>query len=519
MKARVLGALLLGSVVCTATAHAGSDWCSGAGGERVDYSTDRALKGDDPVWAIHDLVGALCFPDGDAKSQASALEARRAEWSRKLQMNDADWNDAAAWAAADQHARYPSSTLTPENPKKAWSEMDPVDQYMLLNYEIAQNFDANYIADALGPKLSEAGRLAYILETCMSSRAKEVQWAMCQPDLDAFDVKKLVAELQADKDHKGYERFLIRLAAFQLLPEQRKERDPEIKAAQKKDPAYAKMFELSQTSRKQWDALWKSDASLLDLALAMDDARVTNSRKALAGCDDKTWAAWKSAVGAIPAKKFETVENDEAQIYLAGNLLAVVANDPRGYLAATAFYSCGAATDKPDPLVRKLGSTMLRWPGHRGPRSSAHTAVLTAGLELDDRSARIEYPDTNRGWFDQNGSSSGGGFGAVASVKAQGDKTRIEFAPKLEKQYQCLQSKRTNRIVQIRSDGSLVYELDCLKWGTVTLDRRAPPQTVKSRYTQGLRPGMTAFIIEDAVIGAWGKGDKGPSMIGGAAVK
>ncbi|HSI05092.1 MAG TPA: hypothetical protein VLC93_11460, partial [Myxococcota bacterium] len=230
----------MASILWSARAEAAADWCSGAGDERVDYSIDRA-KGDDPVWAIHDLVGAICFPDGDAKAQMSALEARRAEWSQKLQMNDADWIDAAAWAAASQSERYPSSTLTPENQKKAWSELDPIEQYMLLNYEIAQHYDANYIADALGARLSEAGRLAYVLKACMSSNAKEVQWAMCQPDLDAFDFKKLVAELRADKAHKGYARFLIRLAAFQLLPEKRKERDPEIKAAQKKDPAYAKM--------------------------------------------------------------------------------------------------------------------------------------------------------------------------------------------------------------------------------------------------------------------------------------
>jgi len=343
---------------------------------------------------------------------------------------------------------------------------------------------------------------------------------MCQPDLDAFDFKKLVAELRADKKHKGYERFLIRLAGFQLLPEKLKERGPEIKAAKEKDPAFAKMFELSSAARKQWDATWKSEAALLDLALAMDDARVTNSRKAFEGCSDKTFAAWKSAVGAIPAKKFESVLPDEANVHFADGLLGVVVSDTRGYLASTAFYACGAAGEKPDPLVRKLGNVMQRWPGHRGPRTSAHTAILTAGLELDDRDARIEYPDVSRDWFDQNGGSSGGGDGAIAAVRPQGDKVRVEFAAKMETIHRCLQSKETNRITQIRADGTIVRELLCQKWGDVTIDRRSGPQTVKARYAQGLKPGMSVFIIEDAVIGAWAKaGAKAPAMIGGAPVK
>lgn len=423
-----LGLALGLSVAGAGSAWAAPDWCKGAGSERVDFSLDRALEGDDVIWAVHDLVGAVCFPDAQAKGQMSELEARLKHWSEKLEMNDADWADAAAWAAAGQSSRYPSSTLRPENPKQPWSTMSPVEQYVLLNFDIANHYDGNYIADALGPKLSEAGRLSYILKLCMSSNAREVQWAMCQPDLDAFDFKKLVAELRADQKATGHARFLIRLAAYQLLPEKLEERGPEIKAARAKDPAFDEMFQLSTAARKQWEGLWKSEASLLELAMQMDDARVSNSRRAYQGCDDKTWPAWKAAVGSIPAKKFGAVERDEYLLHYHTGLLAVVANDPRGYLAATAHYTCGAAEEKVDPLIRTLGSAMERWPGHRGPRTSAHTAILTAGLELDDRGAQIQYPDIRRGWFSQSGSSSGGGYGKISAVKPEKDKVRVDFA-------------------------------------------------------------------------------------------
>lgn len=516
----VLASAMSVSWITAGSAFGAPDWCKGAKEEQVDFSIDRALSQDDVVWAVHDLIGAMCFPDNDAKAQMAKLEARHKEWSQKLEMNDADWADAAAWAASDQSSRYPSSTLTPADPKQAWSTMSPVEQYTLLNYNISNHYDANYIADALGAKLSEAGRLGYILKICMNSDSAEVQWAMCQPDLDAFDFKKLVAELRGDQKASGYARFLIRLAAYQLLPERLKERRPQIDAARAKDPAFGKMFELSAQTRKQWEGLWKSEAALLELVAQMDDARVTNSRRAYQGCADKTWPAWSNAVSKIPAKKFGAVERDEYLIHYNTGLLAVVGNDPRGYLAATALYICGAAEEKVDALIRTLGNTLERWPGHRGPRTSAHTAILTAGLELDDRDARITYPDTNRGWFSQSGSSSGGGYGKVSGVKVEKDKVRIDFAAKIEKQHQCLQSKYSNRIVQIRNDGSLVYELNCLKWGTVSVDRRSPTQHVKSKYAKGLKAGMGAYIIEEAVIAAWAKpGSATPSIIGGVPVK
>lgn len=515
-----LAALLCLAGTAAPAAAAPPAWCKGAGEDKADFILDRALKDDDVVWNVHDLVGALCFPDGEASGKASELMAAWQAWSKKLEMNESDWSDAAAWAVAPQSSRYPNTTLPPEDAKKRWSALDPVEQYLALNYDLGDEKDANYLADALGPKLSEAGRLAYVLTACLNSNAKEVQWAMCQPDLDAFDFKKLVAELRADKKHPGATRFLIRLAAYQLLPEKLRERGPEIKAARDKDPAFAKMFELAAAARKQWEGTWKSDAALLDLALQMDDARVSRSRKAFADCDDKTWSAWKDAVGAIPAKRFGEVQRDEYLIEYKSGLLAVIAGDPRGYLAATAFYACQANGEKPDPLVRSLGILLERWPGFRGPRTAAHTAILTAGLELDDKDARIEYPDVYRRWFSQNGSTNGGGVGTIKSVTPQGDNVRVEFAPKLEKQLQCTESKRTNRITQIRSDGTLVYETLCLKSATVTVDRKSAPQTIKARYGAGLKPGMSVITVEDALIGAWPKdGVNTPAIIGGVAVK
>lgn len=517
MVKHLVAAALSWICVGASPAWAAPAWCKGAeGGERLSGSASDALK-DDVVWAVYGIVSVQCA--GADSDKAAEVEAARAAWSKKLELTDDEWQDAAAWAAADQSSRYPGTRLNPKDAKQALSAMDALDQHITLQNDGVRDYDGNYLADAFGPKLSQAGRLAYLTKICLSSNAREVQWAICQPDVDAFDFKQLVEELRADKKHSGYERFLVRLTGH-LFPERLKERAAEIAAARAKDPAIEKMFQLSAEARKQWGGLWKNEAPTLDLALSLDDARISNSRRAYQGCEDKTWPAFRDAMAGVPAKKFGAVLRDEYMIHYADDLFGVIASDPKAYLAGMAFYTCGANAERPDAAVRKLGNAFLKWPGHRGPRTSAHSAILSAGLELDDRDARIDYPDTSRGWCSQSGSSSGGGEGTIKALKPQGDKVRIEFASKLEKQEQCLQTQQTNRITQIRSDGSLVYQVNCLKWGVKTYDRRSSPQLVKARYAQGLKPGMAAYTIEEAVIAAWSKpGAKEPAVVAGAPVK
>jgi hypothetical protein len=520
MSRQVAGALSLWCVLMTAGAAFADApaWCKGElADHRISISggKDAAFK-DDPTWAIYDIVGWMCHPDDEAKQMMPKFEEARQSWSKRLFMTDDEWADAATWASYGQGERV-NSTLRIDG-KPAWSSLDGIDQYILLQNEIGKDYDANYIADALDAKLTEIGRFGFV-RWCMGSNNKEVQWAMCQPDIDAFDPKKIAAELHADKNHNGYERMMIRLWVY-AAADKLKEHAATVKAAVKNDPAFGKMFELAAAARKEWDARAKSDGPLRALALAMDDARVTNSRKMYADCDDKTWAAFKTAVSTIPAKKFSGIHDEAAVTSALNGGLAVIANDPAGYLASIALFICHAGDQKRDPLVRNIADVNQRWPGFRGPRNTAHLAILQAGLVLDDRSAKIDYPGVYHEWLNDNRSSHGGGAGVVLSVKPQGEQARVEFAPQMVKETVCLSSKRTNRITQIRGDGTLVYEVNCLKEGTKVVDTRSSPQTVNKRYTVGLKPGMGVSIIEDVVGAAWPKaGAKVPSMVAGVAVK
>ena len=145
---------------------------------------------------------------------------------------------------------------------------------------------------------------------------------------------------------------------------------------------------------------------------------------------------------------------------------------------------------------------------------------MTAGIELDDRDARIEYPGVLRSWVARNSGSSGGGEGAVKSIKASGKSVRIEFVNIKKKQTVCIKGHHTRRITQIRSDGGLVYEYVCTKEKTETITvPQANPQTVNARYAVGIKPGMFVSVTEDVVTAAYAKGREVPSMVVGAPVK
>ena len=117
-------------------------------------------------------------------------------------------------------------------------------------------------------------------------------------------------------------------------------------------------------------------------------------------------------------------------------------------------------------------------------------------------------------------SSSGGGRGVVASVKVNGDKAVVTFKKEFEKQEQCTNWKSSNKITQITSSGSVIYESWCTASKSVTVDRSFGPQTVKARYVDGLKPGMVFTNTEDVAGVVYAKnGAKQPSSICSAPVK
>jgi hypothetical protein len=506
-----------------ALAAAAPAWCASAGGNLSPGDLEKAQNDPDATGAVYEIVAGLCRPDGDP-GKIEAFEAARQAWSKRLDMADADWADAAGWASLAQVARVNPKVRGVER-KKALRQLTPVDQFgVIAALGEHEHWDAIYTADALGTHLSEAGRVAYLLSCLDTARTSNIRppeatvhAAVCQPDIDALDRKKLADELRADTSASGPDRMAVRLLRYQL-DQRLKEHADKVKKLFAKDPVYADLFQAAAGAREL-----RLDPALVDLALAMDDARVTGSRKAHEGCAEKTRTALTAAIATLPAKKFEDLKTSDGADILE-QLLGVTINDPNAYLAGLAYYNCraGDRAVRSDYMMRKLGGTMRYWPGYRGPRTAAYTALLSAGLQGDTRDAQISVPHPEYAWMGGHGGGSDGdhGRGVIESVKPGGEGAVVSFVKKMQTQPACRNWKTTNRVDRIDDNGRLVYAQTCASWGTETVNLSDPPATIDGAYAAGLKPGMVVWIMGGYPLVAWPKsGAKTPSYVLGAAVK
>ncbi|HEU0033720.1 MAG TPA: hypothetical protein VFQ53_24000 [Kofleriaceae bacterium] len=495
-------------------------WCSGVK-PADDASTAYALQTQYPEVALGSIAAMLCHPDDKAGAQRDAIEAQRQAWMKRLGMTEQDWaTDVVAFANIRHTDRI---SLAVQPPKQvAWSKLDPIDQYAMLAKTtgdsaafIVQPGAKEYLADALA--LTETGRVGY-LEYCLHSD-NPVQWAVCQPDIDALDVGKLGGELRALK-RPAEDKMVVRVALAELQTKLVTHAG-EVKAAVAKDDAYGKLFELARAARTEWTQQREGRRELLALVSELDDARATGSRKAGAGCSERAWPAFQRAIAALGGKAFDGVHGDRemARSFL-DNAVGIVMRDPAGYLAANALASCESDSDL---VTRALLDATQTWPGYRGPRTSAVSKIWLAGIELDQRGARLDMIDTKLplGFRDRQPLAFDGyADDVVASVKDEGDSVRLTFAKASELQSKCTSWIKTNRIARIRPDGTLEYETRCAQWIKQRVDTTSRPIAIAKRYAAGLRPGVFVMASSGIVEAVWTKPDAAqPIAAFGVALK
>ena len=493
----------------TASAIAAPPWCATPGVERLDVPDLQSLYREPEAHrALYGIVAATCVPDNDARAQATKIERLRLDWTKKLYMIEVDWADVAHWSTSDLSNRMDSMFTRPDD-KLAFSAFTPAHQFERMEADP----DPAYLADLLGERLTQAGRMGYLLR-CL--KGPPLAWAMCADDVAAFDAAKLSAEVRADTRLDGHQRTRLRLDAFELAPELAKHA-ARVRDTLASDPAYAQMFAIAKTAPAE---MAKVPSALRTLVAELDDARRTRSRKASDGCVDRTWSVLSGVVAKIPASTFTGFDPDRRHAFLEQAYAKVVAS-PEGYLAALSFAMCHAIAGNGDTLVHTIHELIARWPGFRGPRTATHSLVLAAGITFDDRDQKLEAPEVHRGWlhFTLNGRNDRG-TGTVETVKRDGDKLVVAFAKVKGTQQKCVRGRYTNRVTQIRSDGVLVYEYICLEERTETYaEPPAPPQELDPRYATGIAPGMFITAIEGVVVVAYAKGKKTPSYLTGVALK
>lgn len=504
--------LLVGvSIMTASTAWAGKPkWCS----RDIPQEPPDNIKSADVEENLMFVAYALCTdPDVDIGMPRSAVDEAYKKLSARLALSEDDWKDVAAWAIAggDRSGR---PSLNGDARKKPWSQLDPIEQFAGLgdNWISGGNVDKAYFVDALGPKLSESARAGYIadcLKPGLHPTDQAVAWAMCQPDIDAFDPKKVFAEMHADTSHDGTDRIYLRLVADDLAHEL-PAHAAEVKKLLAKDPIFGQMFDIAKQQRTSW----KPSSDVLALQVAMEDAAVSGSRRASEGCGDKTWKAVLGSVSKIPAKTFQLhrKEQDVTATYL-WSMRDVVASallsEPDPFLAVNAHAMCRDTTKtaQQDALMGMIYRIGPRWAGYRGPRTAAQTQIFMANLQPDDRDTSIVYPEVShsRSWFgDHNGAGSGvGGYGTVTKVGAKGGKVHLEFQKHKHTTWEAYGCKKTSRIQAIRDSGEIVYEENCAGARAVVTMEGQDPLDLDAETAKAVKVGMVLDIENGMVLVAW----------------
>lgn len=461
-----------------------------------------------PGIAVPAILQALCYPSDAARGKRDALEAARRTWMQRLVADERDWaTDVVGWGNLRHgdrmemlgHAVYPRRGA-------AWSAAGPLEQWALIRTR-SDDGTAYYVADALA--LTEAGRLALLercaLEGSISDEPRPVEWAVCQPDLDALDPGKLAAEIRGETGRPLAERMALRAAASEVQ-RQRPRHAARVTQLVARDPAYGKLFELAKAAREEWRARAASRADLIAAVRAMDDARATGSRKAMEGCSARAWPLFAAAVGKLPAKRFENLRGDAAHaLTFFDAAIGAILQDPDAYLAANALLACEGTADH---LGAALAGGLSSWPGFRGPRTAALTAIRLADLQPDRRGEKIEVPSVRLSLAAEAPARSiaelrASAIGVIASVVDRGDTVRVTFPAAAELQDQCVGRRTTSRISRIDSSGNVLYEAVCTQWRTVRVDTTPRPVDVAKRYAAGLAPRRHVSIIAGVPEAVW----------------
>lgn len=513
MKLGLCGLSILTVLTLVRAAEAAPAWC-GDTKVRSEGSLDSALTSDDAAFALRDLVGASCNPDGEERDRAPEIAEARARWSKKLGMQDADWADAAAYAQLDLSARRDDVRIVGDQNypriRDAWSAMTPIDQYAAIvrgggaSDDLA--LDKAYLTDAFGAKLTATGRFGYA-HNCLTQTGTPVEWAMCQPDVDAIDAAKINAELRSDSKYTPADRMRVRIEIDRMQPKIA-DRKAKLKALIASDPGYARMFEIAAAVRQEWDQRYRDDAALLDLLAKLDDAQATQSRRAFEGCAAPAWAAWQAGVRGFDRKKLEDLKPDpkyamEPYERAAGMLLA----DTHVYMGALAMVSCHGGVERDqqhDAIIQQLSKALQVWPGARGPRTATQTAIMLAGIEFDRRDLQLRFPGVNR-FYGTRDIVDGGGQGIIAKLKPAGDQVKVEFKPDIEKEEVCAEAVYNNRILEITSNGTIVYDYTCKRTEINTRNKASKPTEAAAAQMQGLKPGMYVSILGGQVMFARAK--------------
>jgi hypothetical protein len=194
--------------------------------------------------------------------------------------------------------------------------------------------------------------------------------------------------------------------------------------------------------------------------------------------------------------------------------LGIAVRDPDVDLAANAVVACQPSGDY---LVQTLTTALEGWPGARGPRTAALTAMRLAAI---DGAAFPEVAMALPIGGAQEPVRAKSGAGMVQSIAKQGSHLVITMKHTSALFDVCTDRRMTNRIYRIDPSGNVYYESVCVAYESRREDTTPGPFTIDARYATAVKPGTYAAVVGSVVEGVWSAANAPrPVAVFGIAVK
>jgi hypothetical protein len=360
------------------------------------------------------------------------------------------------------------------------------------------------LADELGDKLAETGRISLIdrcFEYGQPDTTSALMWAVCGPDVKAFDMKKLDAQLTADNISPESRKDVAEQA--QRILDRAKKIGDAVEAAAKDDPGVAALVKLGDQARAEWTAYLAKNKAQYDRYLALKDGVRSgkSNHKNFAGCWDQTFPAFTKLV---KATKFPwEVSSDYMPNYMREMLTST-----ENFITATSFAACAYSIDQAGEALYAAAMNQEGGVVRSGPRSITLAKALDPNFKpkFAERSLNLESMRStwHRGFIKLEGVNDIAPImtpvqGVVATAKADGDITKLTF--KGDTVDACLQWKTTNRIKSHLANGDPVYEQTCVKRGQVA--NQENDIEVPTKFAAGIKPGVSVLIVYKFPVTAW----------------
>ncbi len=415
-----------------------------------------------------------------------------------------------AAAAAPAPAEQPGKQLedVPEAPAH-YASWSPVQQYKKLLAD--DSYSALIMADELGDRLSQAGRLA-VVRTCLApaheTASSAALWAICEADVEALKLDAALAELKKEGIDKDVRAKVLEEGKKAL--EQARAIGAAVATAAKDDPGVAAIVAIGKTARSEWRDFASAHAGELATLAALQDLMRDNKNGLAGDCVAKTYEPF--------AKVVRKTTFSQGQI--GPSPLAFYVNSlPKtmeAHVAALAWGACAALVDRSGAAMSPAAGTTIGATGwgrrarrflRRGPRSLTLAKLFDEKFEpkFADRSLRMEKMTQPYGEYHVGGPGNIDGTplrSVVAKLIKNGDTTTVKGKDYMGEE--CANWQDTNKIYSVDSNGTVHYEKKCTRYERVRYE--ASDVVSAPAFLNGVTPGLELTAVDGyPVVGIKGR--------------